>query len=145
MPRAMIMTGVTTMMTEAAVVLGPKGQALYWHLPPNRNTVTLPDSQTLWEVYWKNREIMVGQAHSHPGYGWPGPSYEDITTYDACERGLGKRYTWWIASMDRLVTVTWDGPGSTDYRVDRVTEEPSWVEELRRLSQQPTSDEERQS
>lgn len=121
---------------EAAVVVGlDEAQVLYWHLPANRHSVALPDSPKLWDVYWENRHSMSGQAHSHPGLGWPGPSWEDITTYEACESGLGRRYKWWIASMDRLVVVTWCGPGRYDYAVAKVYTEPPWVDELRRHSQ----------
>jgi hypothetical protein len=120
---------------EAAVVVGAdEKQVLYWHLPPNRHSVALPDSRKLWEVYWENRRSMSGQAHSHPGTGWPGPSWEDITSYEACESGLGRRYKWWIASMDRLVVVQWAGPGRYDYKATPVHEAPPWVDELRRHS-----------
>jgi hypothetical protein len=121
---------------EAAVVLGlDEKEVLYWHLPPNRHSGGIPDSQELWEVFWENRLLMSGQAHSHPGFGWPGPSWEDITTYEVNELCLGRRYKWWIASMDRLVVVEWLGPKSTDYKVTRLSEEPPWVIELRRFSQ----------
>ncbi len=123
---------------EAAVVVGlDEREVLYWHCPPNRNVVSLPDSPKLWDVFWENRLKMSGQAHSHPGFGWPGPSYEDITTYEACEAGLGRRYKWWIASMDHLVVVEWCGPKPIDYKVTRVLDEGEhpWVTELRRLSQ----------
>lgn len=124
---------------EAAVVLGPNDQPIYWHTPPNRNTVALPDSRSLWLVYMEHRNDMVGQAHSHPGLGWPGPSWEDVTTYEACESGLGKRYKWWIASTDHLVVVEWCGPDRYHYKTTRVPVElePPWVAELRRLSQEP--------
>jgi len=122
-------------MSEAAVVVGlDEKQVLYWHLPPNRNRIALPDSPKLWTIYWENRLLMSGQAHSHPGTGWPGPSWEDITTYEPCEAALGRRYKWWIASMDRLVVVTWKGPGRYDYETTPVYEEPPWVNELRRHS-----------
>ncbi len=131
---------------EAAVVVGLDGaEVLYWHCPPDRNTVALPDSRTLWDVFWENRQKMSGQAHSHPGIGWPYPSWTDITTYEACESGLGRRYKWWIASMDRLVVVEWVGPKKTDYQVTKLTEEPPWVNELRRLSmpeEQPSNQKE---
>ena len=125
---------------EAAVVLGlDEKEVLYWHLPPGRHTAALPDSPKLWDVFWENRLKMSGQAHSHPGTGWPHPSMTDITTYQACESGLGRRYKWWIASMDRLIVVEWAGPGKYDYKLAKVLDEPEWVHELRRLSQ-PTEE-----
>lgn len=128
--------GIEPMKTiEAAAVIGlDEEQVLYWHLPPGRRSVALPDSRKLWDIYWEHRASMSGQAHSHPGTGWPGPSWEDITSYEACESGLGRRYKWWIASMNRLVVVRWRGPARYDYETVRVEHEPSWVAELRRLS-----------
>lgn len=127
------------MTIEAGVVVGLNEEdVLHWHLPPNRNVVALPDSRTLWSVYWDNRATMAGFAHSHPGYGVPGPSWEDITSFAGVEGGLGRRYKWWITSMDRLVVVTWRGPKVYDYTTTPIAidREPSWVPELRRLSRE---------
>lgn len=38
--------------------------------------------------------------------------------------------------MDRLVVAEWVGPGKFNYKVTKLTEEPGWVRELRRLSQE---------
>ena len=137
MGQRMIMT--TENQLEAAVVIGPSNQVIYWHLPEDRTIVSIRDSRVLWDVYWENRHIMVGQAHSHPGFGWPSPSWEDITSYQACENGLGKRYTWWIASSDRLVLVEWGGPQKYDYKIVQVPPElePPWVVDLRANSRLP--------
>jgi hypothetical protein len=125
------------MTIEAAVVVGLDGeQVLYWHLPPNRNIVALPDSGALFRVFQENKLLMAGGAHSHPGTGWPAPSWEDITTNHCIDTYFGRRYKWWVASMDRLVLVEWGGPGKFDYRVTKVYQEPGWVQELRRLSQE---------
>jgi hypothetical protein len=123
-------------MIEAAMVIGLDGeQVLYRHLPPNRSAGGIPDSGVLWRVYQENKLTMAGGAHSHPGRGWPEPSWEDVTTNEVVEFCLGRRYKWWITSMDRLVVVEWEGPGKHKYRVTRLSEEPGWVQELRRLSQ----------
>jgi hypothetical protein len=122
---------------EAAAVIALDGeQVLHWHLPPNRTAGGIPHTTDLWEVYLKNRHAMAGGAHTHPGHGWPEPSWEDITTNEVIEDMLVRRYRWWVASMDRLVVVEWVGPKKYDYKITRVTEEPGWVQELRRLSQE---------
>jgi hypothetical protein len=121
---------------EAALVIGRDGEILYRHVPADRGVAALPDSRTLWDFYFENYKKMSGQVHSHPGTGWPSPSHTDITTYAACEQSLGRRYFWWIASEDKLVLVTWAGPGRHDYGVQRVEDEPPWVAELRRLSRE---------
>lgn len=120
---------------EAAAVIGLDGESvLYWHLPPGRSVTGLPDSHILWSVYWQHRETMSGQAHTHPGTGTPSPSIEDLTSYAACERGLGRHYNWWIASMDRLVLVRLN-PDNHSWLMTLVHDEPGWVAELRRHSQ----------
>ncbi len=123
------------MSLEAALVIGLDGETiLYRHVPMGRGAAALPDSRKLWDVYWEFRSVMIGQAHSHPGRGWPSPSLEDITSYEACESGLGRRYMWWIASADRLVVVRWRGPGRSDYDVSHVEDETPWTRDLRELS-----------
>jgi proteasome lid subunit RPN8/RPN11 len=114
------------------------GTAMHWHLPEGRNAGYLPDSRTLWDILWENRSKVLGFAHSHPGSGIPGPSWEDITTFSAIERGLGRRLHWWICSRDELVFVMHSGSQDKyDYVVYRQTKTtPSWLNELRRLSYQ---------
>jgi hypothetical protein len=119
---------------EAGVVVDLDGAPLHWHLPPGRSGGSLPDSRELWEVIWANRERIAGIAHSHPGRGLPAPSHEDVTTFSAVELALGRRLSWWITSSDRVVVVTWSGPGSYDYVIESLDQEPGWVAELRRLS-----------
>jgi hypothetical protein len=125
-------------MIEAGVVIDKCGWPAYWHLPEGRNAGGLPDSRTLWEVIWDafQADTLLGFAHSHPGSGVPGPSYSDVTTFAAVEAALGRRLDWWITSSDHVVLLRWAGPDKLSYRSTIVTEAPSWVAELRRLSQE---------
>lgn len=125
-------------MIEAGVVIDKNGQPLHWHLPEGRTAGSLPDSRTLWQVLWDSfkADTLLGFAHSHPGSGVPGPSYSDVTTFAAVEAALGRRLAWWITSSDHVVLLRWAGPDKISYRSTIVTEAPSWVAELRRLSQE---------
>lgn len=118
---------------EAGVVLDLQGQPIYWHLPPERSLAYLPDSRNLWEVLWENRKNLSGFAHSHPGGGIPGPSYEDLTTFAAVEAGLGFRLEWYIASRDHLVIGRWVGSDSLNYLWDKASDRP-WLARLREVS-----------
>ncbi len=119
---------------EAGVVIGQNGEPLFWHLPQNRSGGALPDSRKLWEVLWDNRATLQGFGHSHPGGGMPGPSQEDVTTFAAVEGALGRRLDWWITSSDAVSLLTWSGPSRYAYSIQPVPA-PSWVAELRRLSE----------
>ncbi len=123
-------------MREVGVVVDKDGAPIFWHVPPGRTSVTLPDSRSLWGVLWENRETIAGFAHTHPGSGVPGPSWEDITTFSALERGLGVRFDWWIATTDGFGVVRWEGPDLHDYRTSPCDEEPSWLPRLRELSEE---------
>lgn len=122
---------------EACVVVGSQGQALYWHLPEGRTAGSIPDSHKLWDVLWENRATVYGVAHSHPGSGPTGPSWEDVTTFAGVELGLGRRLAWWITTRDHLVTVLWTGPGRHDYSTFPLAvpyKDPAWLDELRQNS-----------
>jgi proteasome lid subunit RPN8/RPN11 len=122
-------------MLETGVVVDLEGKPIYWIMPPGRTASSLPDSRELWEFIRDNHERISGIAHSHPGGGIPAPSWEDITTFSAVERGIGRRLAWWIISCEAIVRVNWHGPGIYDYEVDGVRKpHPEWVRELRRLS-----------
>lgn len=121
-------------MIESGVIIDHKGLPIHWHMPTGRTSVSLPDSQLLWDEFWRYREYIAGFAHSHPGSGVPGPSYEDVTTFSAIERALGKKLQWWITSSDRVALVTWSGPGKLDYTGGELLKTPPWVPELRHLS-----------
>jgi hypothetical protein len=122
------------MSIEAGVLVDLDCEPIHWHLPEGRHTGALPDSRDLWEKIWSHREQVLGFAHSHPGSGQPGPSYEDLTTFAAVESALGKRLVWWIASEDSFVELCWIGPGKLDYDEGPAMYEPEWMAELRNLS-----------
>lgn len=124
---------------EAGVLVGFGGEPIFWHVPPNRTVASLPDSRELWDVLWENRASVYGFAHSHPGSGLTGPSWEDITTFAGIELALGRRLVWWITTTDRLVTVLWAGPGKYDYiTYPDITvptpQPPVWLAQLREFS-----------
>jgi hypothetical protein len=121
-------------MKEAGVVLDLDGVPLWWHAPNNRTVASLPDSRPLWDVFWQERDRISGFAHSHPGSGTPGPSYEDVTTFAAIESGLGRHLLWHILSADVVVVCWWVGPERLAYAKGTVDEVPTWAAELRRLS-----------
>lgn len=122
------------MSIEAGVLVNLDCEPIYWHLPEGRHVGGLPDSRELWEVIWKQRDDLLGFAHSHPGGGEPIPSREDLTTFAVIESALGKRLVWWIASEDDFVELCWVGPDRLDYRKGPCMYEPQWMSELRLLS-----------
>lgn len=120
-------------MLETACVVDADGGVLLWHEPPRRSVVALPDSRDLWLVLFETRAILGGLAHSHPGVGPPTPSAEDLTTFAACEAGLGRRLSWWIATADTCVRYVHAGPGRLDYAPADLGPTP-WLDELRARS-----------
>ena len=132
---------------EAGAVISDKGKVLYWHLPQGRSVGFLPDVTPdpgclvdhLWYFVMEYSSLVVGFAHSHPGDGIPSPSHEDITTFSAWERALGKRLKWWIVNDEVTAEFMWVGPGKLDYGEtyrwsSHYAGEPAWVEKLRILS-----------
>ena len=130
------------MTLEAAALISADEQTvLCWHLPVGRTSASVPGDAALGPddllvLLVRHRPYMAGTAHSHPGGGVPGPSWTDITTYAAVEKYFRCRFKHWIASMDRMVVVTWSGPDRYDYTVTVVDEdkEPAWSAELRHKS-----------
>jgi hypothetical protein len=116
---------------ETALVVLP--HRLIWHEPSGRTWGSIPDSRDLWTILWDHRAELVGVAHTHPGGGTPRPSIEDLTTFAACEAGLGRRLFWWIASTDCCMKYQFRGPDRFDYVGD---DDPvhSWLDELRARS-----------
>lgn len=121
-------------MIETALVFDRSGETLYWHLPPGRSRVSLPDSRALWEVLWNARAELGGVAHTHPGGGPALPSAIDLGTFAACEAGLGKRLVWVIATRDQEAHLGWTGPGRLDYREVTPSLEIKELARLRELS-----------
>jgi proteasome lid subunit RPN8/RPN11 len=148
------------MSIEAAVVIGKDGEPLLWHTPNGCGPSRIPDSRDLWLFLWENRDEVLGIAHTHPGSGYPSPSYEDVTTFAAIESGLGRRLVWWILTSDETKEFCWKGPEKYEYRENHIYSQisermepasfvelakkhrpylsvvpvPEWVEELRGLS-----------
>lgn len=123
-------------MLEAGVLVDMEGRPIYWHIPPGRHGGALPDSRSLWDTFFAFKDVIGGFAHTHPGSGVPGPSSEDVTTFSALELGLGKRFTWWIASSTHLTVVKFKGPGRYGYQLSIPEgDEPGWLPFLRLISQ----------
>lgn len=122
-------------MMEAGVVVGTGGEALHWHLPPDRSGGALPDSRDLWDVIWENRDRLLGFAHSHPGSGFPSPSRTDVTTFIAIEKALGRRLFWWITSADEVIVIRREEPPGEAYGIIRISDSGLlWLPELRQHS-----------
>ncbi len=126
-------------MMEAGVLIDLDGHPIYWHTPNDRSGGALPDSRSLWDVIWENRDRISGFAHTHSGYGRPGPSQTDITTFAAIEAALGKRLHWWISSGDQVVRIDWieypdEKGGYQLFQTGMRPPKPAWLAELRRIS-----------
>lgn len=128
---------------EAGLLVANDGGPLFWHFM-NSTGGSIPDSKILWDKIWNLRDIVQGFAHTHPGTGVPGPSFEDITTFSAVELALGRRLSWWIATDSHLSLVKWIGPHKYTYWVEVVSgEDPSWLKNLRQLSIDPEAEDPR--
>lgn len=122
-------------MIEVALVFDREGRTLHWHLPAGATGASIPDSRSLWEVLWEHRRRLGGVAHTHPWAGRPEPSRTDLTTWSACERGLGARLVWPIVTFTEDACFVWKGPGELDYeRRDAPAIRLEDLEELRRKS-----------
>jgi len=89
-------------MIELAMVFAKDGSALFWLGPNGCTSGSVPDSHVLWDRIWRNREVIGGVAHTHPGDGPTGASHTDLTTFAAIESGLGKRLIWPIVSSTHV-------------------------------------------
>lgn len=94
-------------MIETAVVFDKEGHLIHWHEPHGRTGGSLPDSRSLWDVLWENRENLGGVAHTHPWKGSPDPSSTDLSTFAAVEASLGQRLVWPIVTMSHTATFIW--------------------------------------
>ena len=100
-----------SLMIETALVFDKQGNILHWHEPVGRSGGSLPDSRGLWDVLWEHRPLekggtglLGGVAHTHPWKGPSGPSYTDVTTFRACEQGLGETLLWPVVTFTHI---TW--------------------------------------
>lgn len=118
-------------MLETAVVISKEGSPIHWHLPLERSTVYLPDSQDLWSVLWGSRANLEGVAHTHPGGGhYPSPSLEDLTTFVAVEKGLGRPLMWWIFNQTHGIRI-WRVTLLDGWALQSEETQFSWLEQLR--------------
>lgn len=123
------------MSIETAVVFNYDMEPIYWRLGEGRSSVYIDDSIDLWNFLLQNKKDVYGVAHSHPGNGNPSPSYTDVTTFSACELGLGKRFLWPIITEDKVSFFMWLGPHKYDYKIvyfDGLN--LLWLEKLRKHS-----------
>ena len=86
-------------MIETALIFDTNGGTLAWHEPEGRSSGSLPDSRDLWEFMFDHRDILGGVAHTHPWDGPAGPSGTDLSTFRACELGLGKQLLWPVVTF----------------------------------------------
>jgi hypothetical protein len=123
-------------MIEVAMVFNDQGEVIYWHLPPGRSGGSIPDTRSLWEVLWENRDRLGGVAHTHPWNGSPWPSQKDVTTFRAIEKGLGEPLLWPIVTFDQIGYWHWSEPDK-DYILingNSLALEVQGIERLRELS-----------
>lgn len=121
-------------MREVAVVINLYNEPIFWHEPDDSSSGAIPDSRSLWDIIWENRNVILGVAHSHPGGGYPGPSGTDIGTFKAIELALGRPLNWWIASSNKLSLCLSKRAGSDEWCNYELPTEPEWVDELRMRS-----------
>lgn len=124
-------------MIEVAMVFDQRGKPIFWPSPKDSSGGSIPDSRTLWDRLWENRDTLGGVAHTHPWDGPGSPSGTDTTTFAAVEAGLGKLLTWPIVTMTHVDYYVWAGG---QYRLNiypPFQETDEWfaaIEEMRRLS-----------
>lgn len=126
-------------MIETAVVFDENSYPIYWHEPIGRTGGALPDSRSLWDVLWENREWIYGIAHTHPWDGPSGPSQTDITTFAAIEAGLGKRLVWPIVTMTHIAIIVWYRRTDSyeEIALPKLSKQKEWkklIQELRQKS-----------
>jgi len=101
---------------ELALLADTEGNTIMWHEPPGRTSVGIPDTASLWEALWENRAHLGGDAHIHPWDGPARPSYEDVTTWSAYDRGMRPRVHFVVTFTDEACFVREGGPTSITYR-----------------------------
>jgi hypothetical protein len=89
-------------MIEHALVFDVEGRVIRFHRPPGCSAGGIPDTRDLWDTLWKWRGHIGGVAHTHPWPGSANPSQTDVTTWRACEQGLGKLLLWPIVTCSEV-------------------------------------------
>ena len=125
-------------MMETAMVFDKFGSVIRWHEPADRSSGALPDSRSLWDFLWENRNNLGGVAHTHPWNGEVWPSATDLTTFRAVERGLGVKLIWPVVTFTAIKYYVWDEEDESYATTQPDFAEGShWIqnlEELRRKS-----------
>lgn len=127
-------------MIEVAMVFTRDGHPIFWLSPNGCTGGSVPDSHTMWDRIWRDRDIIGGVAHTHPWDGATGPSHTDLTTFAAIEAGLGTRLFWPIVTMTHVNYFTYLDEVRKYGEVQHVPfrDENHWfevVKTLRQLSQ----------
>jgi len=132
--RCMMENGVV----EVALVFDHDGCTLAWHDPSGRTGISIPDTKSHWDILWEHRERLGGVAHTHPWNGDAWYSQEDVTTWSANERALGRRLLWPVVTFTDVQVFEWVGPGKFDYKPVRCPEfRVVDIDELRQRSKVP--------
>jgi hypothetical protein len=126
-------------MKEVGVVLGANNKPIYWHVPDS-TPGAIPDSRELWLFLIEHKDEVTGFAHTHPGKGYPAPSYTDSTTFKSIELGLGKQLNWFILSEDKQVLCLREYGQLLVININEDTDiisdiNKSWMKTLRELSE----------
>lgn len=119
---------------ESELLFDREGRTFYWHLPSTRTAGYIPGTWEVWQAMWENRHKMGGMAHTHPWNGDAWYSQEDVTTWSACDLGLGRRMVWVVVTFDQVAYYQWKGPGKYDYGIIQPDFRVEDIEELRRRS-----------
>jgi hypothetical protein len=123
-------------MTETSLVFSDKGEVIQFHLPPGRTMGSIPDTRSLWTTMWKYRHCLGGVAHTHPWYGTASPSHTDVTTWRACEQGLGKLLLWPIVTFSEVRYFVFNRVTGNYCEAPPPSFEVSSLERLRELSKE---------
>ncbi len=86
-------------MIETAMVFDHDGHVLAWHKPDGATGGSIPDTRSLWDVLWDARGELGGVAHTHPWAGDARASQEDVTTFAAIDRALGRALIWPVVTL----------------------------------------------
>lgn len=117
---------------ETGAVISKDGEPIYWHAPGNASSGFMPDNRDLWLFFRDNWARIQGFAHTHPE-GVGNPSWTDLTTFAAIERGLALRFDWWVVTR-KVVLAQWVGPDDYDYKTTLLSDKPKWAADLHRAS-----------